>query len=385
MAQLANPSFTIEHWHTCLLCYGVLILAALVNIFGRFLLDKLGRIMITFNLLSFIVVMVVILVKDQHKQNAEFVFVTFQNTTGFGNSYTALLGILQAAFGMTCYDATAHMTEELHDARHTAPKAIIWSVWIGAVTGFAFLVAAMFCIGNLEEVVTTPTGVPLIAIFQNATCSVSGALGLTALITVIALVSLWFLMAQSSRVVFSLYGLAPVYRIPYRPACTDPCTSARDGGLPFSSIIARVHPTLHVPIYAILLVLVINIGLMSIYFGTVTGFNTVLAISTEAFYLSYIMPLIARIWQHVAGRHDIDSAYPLGRFGLPLNIIGLAYLLFAVITFNFPSVSPVTAETMNYTSAAVGVSVLIATLTWFTTGRRHYTGPQRGAVLHSHD
>ncbi|KAK3070644.1 hypothetical protein LTR53_010097 [Teratosphaeriaceae sp. CCFEE 6253] len=364
MAQLANPSFTIEHWHTCLLCYGVLILAALVNIFGRFLLDKLGRIMITFNLLSFIVVMVVILVKDQHKQNAEFVFVTFQNTTGFGNSYTALLGILQAAFGMTGYDATAHMTEELHDARHTAPKAIIWSVWIGAVTGFAFLVAAMFCIGNLEEVVTTPTGVPLIAIFQNATGSVSGALGLTALITVIALVSLWFLMAQSSRVVFSF---------------------ARDGGLPFSSIIARVHPTLHVPIYAILLVLVINIGLMSIYFGTVTGFNTVLAISTEAFYLSYIMPLIARIWQHVAGRHDIDSAYPLGRLGLPFNIIGLIYLLFAVITFNFPSVSPVTAETMNYTSAAVGVSVLIATLTWFTTGRRHYTGPQRGGVLHSRD
>lgn len=67
----------------------------------------------------------------------------------------------------------------------------------------------MFCIGDLDAVVSTPTGVPLIAIFQSATGSVGGALGLTILITTIALVSLWFLMAQSSRVVFSLYDLQP--------------------------------------------------------------------------------------------------------------------------------------------------------------------------------
>lgn len=79
---------------------------------------------------------------------------------------------------MTGYDATAHMTEELHDARRTAPRAIIWSLWIGTITGFVFLVAAMFCIGDLEAAISTPTGVPLIAIFQDATGSVGGALGL---------------------------------------------------------------------------------------------------------------------------------------------------------------------------------------------------------------
>lgn len=53
--------------------------------------------------------------------------------------------------------------------------------------------------------------------------------------------------------------------------------------LPFSNIISKVHPTLHVPTYAILLVLVVNMALMAIYFGSVEGFNTVLAISTEGF------------------------------------------------------------------------------------------------------
>lgn len=191
----------------------------------------------------------------------------------------------------------------------------------------------MFCIGDLETIVTTPTGVPLIAIFQNATGSVKGALGLTSLITVIALVSLWFLMAQSSRVIFSF---------------------ARDNGLPFSSYISRVHPTLHVPIYSILLVLVINMALMALYFGTVEGFGTVLAISTEAFCalvnyfdavhadlsadLSYIMPLVVRILSRFRGQNDIDSAYSLGRYGMACNVVGLVYLCFGVVTFNFPSV-----------------------------------------------
>ena len=55
------------------------------------------------------------------------------------------------------------------------------------------------------------------------------------------------------------------------------------------------------------------------------------------------------------------------------------------LQFNFPSVSPVTAETMNYTSAAVGVSIIIAFFTWITTGRKRYTGPQRGDVLRSRE
>ena len=88
-------------------------------------------------------------------------------------------------------------------------------------------------------------------------------------------------------------------------------------------------------------------ALMAIYFVSVTGFNTVLGISTEGFYLSYIMPLLVRIWGRLEGRDDIDSAYSLGRFGMLFNIIGILYLAFAAIVFNFPSVSPVNGTTMN--------------------------------------
>lgn len=101
LAQLANPSYIIERWHVCLVAYLLLIIAALVNIFGRHLLERMGRIMIIFNLLSFVIVIVVVLAMDDHKQKARFVFSDFQNFTGFPDSYAALLGLLQSAFGMT--------------------------------------------------------------------------------------------------------------------------------------------------------------------------------------------------------------------------------------------------------------------------------------------
>jgi choline transport protein len=262
IAQLCHPSYTIERWHTCLVAYLVLILAAGVNIWGRHLLEKMGRIMIVFNLVSFFVVIVIVLAMDKHKQSGAFVFKDFQNFSGFGTAYASLLGILQAAFGMTGYDATAHMTEEMQNARIDAPKAIIWAVWIGAVTGLAFLVAICFCIVSIDSAAMTPTGVPLIQIFYDSSGSLAAALVMSICVTIIALVSLCFLCAQSSRVVFAF---------------------ARDRGLPFSSFFSKVDRKLFVPVNSILLVLGVNMALMSIYFGSITGFNTVLAISTEGF------------------------------------------------------------------------------------------------------
>lgn len=93
------------------------------------------------------------------------------------------------------------------------------------------------------------------------------------------------------------------------------------------------------------------------------------------------MPLFVRIWGRLRGEHDIDSAYSLGKFGMLFNIVGILYLLFAIVTFNFPSVAPVKADNFNYTSAACGVAILIAAVTWFTTGKKNYTGPQRGGIL----
>ena len=136
------------------------------------------------------------------------------------------------------------------------------SVYIGAVTGFIFLISICFCIGDINATAGSATGVPLIQIFYDSTNSVAGACVLASLIAVIVLVCAMFLLAEGSRSLFAF---------------------ARDHGLPFSHIFAKVEKKRQVPIYAILLACGVQLALNSIYFGTVTGFNTVISIATEGF------------------------------------------------------------------------------------------------------
>lgn len=262
MANLTHPEYTIERWHTVLVTYLICSLATLSNIFLPHLLNRISKAILLWNICSFFVCFITILATNDHKQSASFVFSDFQNSTGFNKSYTAILGILQSAFGMCCYDAPAHMTEEIKDARKQAPRAIVMSVWLGFVTGFVFLISLCFCMGSIEETAASPTGVPVIAIFYNSTGSIGGATALASLITVIVLVCANSLMAEGGRAVYAF---------------------ARDQGLPCSGIISRVDSKLHVPVYAILVTGVVQAAFNSIYFGTVTGFNTVISIATEGF------------------------------------------------------------------------------------------------------
>lgn len=111
------------------------------------------------------------------------------------------------------------------------------------------------------------------------------------------------------------------------------------------------------------------------------GFATVIAIATEGFYLSYAMPLLVRILARFTGHAKVlPGPYTLGKWGIWLNLIGLLFLTFAAITFNFPSVAPVDQENMNYCSAAIGVIGLVSAVTWVVDGRKNFTGPETGVT-----
>ncbi len=242
-----------------------------------------------------------------------------------------------------------------------APKAIVMAVYIGAITGFIFLIAVCFCIGDISSTASSTTGVPLIQIIYDSTGSVVGTCFLSSLLVVIGLVCANALLAEGSRSLFAF---------------------ARDNGLPFSSLFAKVDSKRQVPVYAILLACAVQLALNSIYFGTLTGFNTVISIATEGFYLSYAMPLLARILSWFTGNVKVlPGPYNLGRYGIVVNAIGLVFLVFTSITFNFPTLAPVDSENMNYTSAALGIIGLISIVTWLISGRKSFTGPQiAGAV-----
>ncbi|KAL4894401.1 amino acid/polyamine transporter I [Aspergillus ambiguus] len=362
MANLVFPQYTIERWQTVLVAYLIAFMSTAINIWGAHMLNRIARFILIWNIGSFLITMIVILATNDHKQSPAFVFSEFQNFTGWGPAMAAIVGILQACFGMCCYDAPSHMTEEMKSASKEAPKAIILSVVLGAVTGFAFLLTLCFCIGEINATANTSTGVPVIQIIYDSTGSKVGTCFLSSMIAVIVIVAGNNILAEGSR---SIYAFA------------------RDHGLPFSSQLSKVQTKHKIPLNAIFLTLAVQLALDAIDFGTTTGFETVIAIATEGFYVSYAIALISRLLGYATGHNPVMK----GPFALPqpislaLNILGLLFLLFAAITFNFPTTYPVTKNSMNYTSAAIGVIAAISFVTWVTTGRKHFTGPAAMQML----
>lgn len=377
MANLSHPGYVIQRWHTVLVAYLISLFAMVVNLFGSRLLDRLAHFFLPWNIVSFLVVIIAVLATNDHKQPASFVFSSFENFTGFGNGFAVVLGLLQSAFGerlslkvgswypvdivnfsigMICYDAPAHMTEETLVASKDAPKAIVASVYIGGLTGFIFLIAVSFCIGDITATAKSATGVPLLQIFYDSTGSVVASCFLMSLILVIGTGAAVGLTAEGGRTIYAF---------------------ARDHGLPFSGTLSKVEPRRRVPVNAILLGTAVQMAMLAIYFGSLTGFNTIVSIATEGYYLSYAMPLLARILAIITGTpRSFEGPFSLGSYSIVNNIIGLLFLLFIAVTTNFPASNPVDKDNMNYTSAAIGVIGLISIVTWLTTGQQNFTDPQ---------
>jgi choline transport protein len=82
------------------------------------------------------------------------------------------------------------------------------------------LITFCFCVGNVDDVLSTPTGYPFIQVFYNATLSTGGASGMTAIMIVLSIFCGMTNMATASRQLFAF---------------------ARDKGVPFSQFFQNVN------------------------------------------------------------------------------------------------------------------------------------------------
>jgi choline transport protein len=68
--------------------------------------------------------------------------------------------------------------------------------------------------------------------------------------------------------------------------------------------------------------------------------------------------------------------FNLGRYGVLINSVAVAWVFFLDVVYCFPTAMPVTAENMSYVSVvAFGLFSFILGL-WFTTKRNVFKGPQ---------
>ena len=71
--------------------------------------------------------------------------------------------------------------EEVENASTTIPRSIYSSVLLNGFLGFAMVVALLFCFGDVNAALSSPTGYPFIEVYTNATNSISGGTAMVSL------------------------------------------------------------------------------------------------------------------------------------------------------------------------------------------------------------
>lgn len=149
----------------------VLVTQGLVNTFGVSALKNLNNIAVWWNALGTIAVIITILVAAPTRQSGDFVFRTFIDGTGVDEvgwseraspAYVVVIGVLFAQYSLTGFDASAHMTEETHNAAMSGSIGIVMAIGVSAVLGWVLLVSLLFSIQDYDAVVASGTPVPQI-------------------------------------------------------------------------------------------------------------------------------------------------------------------------------------------------------------------------------
>lgn len=231
-------------------------------------------------------------------------------------AWAFLLGLLQAQWTYTGFDASAHMTEETTAPRRTAPWGIVLSVAVSGIVGYGLLIGLTLAIHSVSAVLSAKDagGNPIPAAIAVLQLALGAKFGNA--MAALASMGMWFCglscVTSASRAVYSL---------------------ARDKGTPWASFFSRVNRKHSTPGPAIWAIVAASLAVM-MWSGAVP---IVTSLSTVALYISYIVPIVFAAKSRLAGSNwPAMSVWSLGRWGLPLNVIAILYTVVISVVLVMP-------------------------------------------------
>ncbi|MGV9414658.1 amino acid permease [Nocardia sp. NPDC003693] len=346
----------------------ILVLHAILNAIGPQLSAAINNISAWWHVGGVAIFVLVLGIGAEHHQSVGWVFTeTVDNSAvGFGGvAFSFLLGLLHAQYTFTGYDASAHMSEETHDASRMAAKGIINTIIVSAVAGYLLILAVTFAIRDLDKTLDPAlnSGYPVIYILENALSPFWS--GLLLVIAAIAQLFCGYASVTSaSRMLFAF---------------------ARDGAVPGSALWARLSAR-KVPVNAVLFIsffaFVLLIPSMLVPAANApTAYAAATSVATIGLYIAYGIPILLR--QLHGGRFH-TGPWQLGRWYRPVGAVALVWIVLISLLFilpmddrGYPWNDEFTWTAVNYAPLTlVGVVGAIA-VWWFASARRWFTGPKR--------
>lgn len=343
-----------------LIVFAIILLShAVLNHVGIRIIDKLNSISAFYHLIG-VLLIIGVLVYFGPKHSVGYIFTTNFSTVTSGSTpywFAFLLGLLQAQWTLTGYDASAHTSEETLDPQVRAPWGVFLSVAISGIFGYILLALVTMSIKNPLAVAQSGDNAFMTVIQQ----AVGGTIGQAILWLVT--IAMWFCglsaITSASRIVFAF---------------------SRDNGLPFSKLWAKVSPRYHTPAAAIWLVS--GIAFLSSLSDNVYAIVT--SLSVIGLYSSYFIPIALKIRARLCGAWTTadDGPWNLRKWSMPVNLTACLWIIFLVsLMIISPSTITLTKHlTLHYATGEIFIAVIVLLcLDYYFSARKKFAGPHLGS------
>ncbi|CAI8587845.1 unnamed protein product [Vicia faba] len=273
-------------WLFLCMYIGLTVIWAALNTFALEVIAFIDIISIWWQVIGGAVIVIMLPLVALTTQSASYVFTNFElapNTTGISSKpYAVILSFLVSQYSLYGYDAAAHLTEETKGADKNGPIAILGSLAIISVFGWAYILALTFSIQDFAYLYdpnnkTAGAFVPaqiLYDAFHGRYHNSAGAIVLLFIIWGSFFFGGLSITTSAARVVYAL---------------------SRDKGVPFSFLWRKLHPKHKVPTNDVWLcaAICILLGLPILKVNVV--FTAITSICTIGWVGGYAVPIFARM------------------------------------------------------------------------------------------
>ncbi|HLJ03712.1 MAG TPA: amino acid permease [Solirubrobacteraceae bacterium] len=226
-----------------------------------------------------------------------------------------IIGGIMSAYVMYGFDTAGTLAEETSDPRRNAPPAILRALGAAALIGGLLILLAVMDVKNIHDPNIGLLGLPYI--LKQALGSTAGKVFLVDSAVAITVCTL-AVMAGCIRLMFAM---------------------ARDGRLPFGSAIAHVSGHRRVPIVPALVVGILSLALLAVNIGNQSAFLALTSVAIVMFYIAYLGVTGGMLLRRLRGtwpKPDHGPYFSLGRFGLLVNVLAVAYGAIVAVNIAWP-------------------------------------------------
>ncbi len=294
---------------------GLLLLAFVFNFSGTKTLARVAQIGLAAELIGVIGLGLYLLI-FQRKHD----FSVFFDTMGLGGD----AGYASAFFGAALaglflfygFEACGDVAEEVSNPARRIPKAMMMTILVGGVSALFSFGGYVLAAPDLEQIVAGEDPDPIPGILEATLGPVGAKLFLVVAIT--AFIScVLSLQAAASRLLFSF---------------------ARDGMVPGHRWLARVSPRNKVPTNALIVACTVPAVISVIIFLNADLLVPVTSFAVLGIYVAFQMVVLAALRQRTKGWKPAGP-FSLGGLGVVVNVLALAYGLFAMYLLAKPGES----------------------------------------------